>query len=298
MWRKVSSVQMAGGVPTVQAAFVQLQKSAAECRSAIDMTEAVLKKEQEEDKVVRDRFQGKWARPQSEALTGPLKLQMKTYLDKLNIAIDTNRNVEMKVDAVKDRFPLVAKSRAELEQLMPEASAPSGGETPAAIALRARVEEVETAKAKAYGAVQQYKTLMLVDSSGMVGTLAEAHAAHVNLDSKIAEELGKYTAERAAAVAAFDAIGATLPALEAAEADYKRSQQHAPGPRVQWLQALDQAAETLKVAHSETNEGLSFFARLLEYTRQLSQQASDFVFARSEEKTGLLQQIQRTISGS
>ena len=48
----------------------------------------------------------------------------------------------------------------------------------------------------------------------MAGTLAEAHAQHVPLDQKIDEELGKHASARAEAVAAFDAVGATLPALE------------------------------------------------------------------------------------
>ena len=40
--------------------------------------QAILLKEEEEDKVVRDRFQGKWSRPESTVLTGPLKLQIQT----------------------------------------------------------------------------------------------------------------------------------------------------------------------------------------------------------------------------
>merc|ERR1719409_425885 len=154
LWRKVSAVQLAGGAGTVQAAFLQLQKSAGECRDNLAKAADALQKEEADDKTVRDRFQGKWTRALSETLTTGLKQQMNTYTEKLQIATDTNKNVENKVAAVGDRVPLLMKSRAELEQIMPAGEEPGGAENPAAGQLRAAVSAVEAAKAKAWEAMQ------------------------------------------------------------------------------------------------------------------------------------------------
>jgi programmed cell death 6-interacting protein len=295
VWSRVAEVQRAGGVSVIQAAFVQLTKSADECQTLLTQAADELAQEEEEDRAVRARFQGAWARPASDALNTPLRDQIKAYREKLFAAIETNKNVENKVEAMRAQLPLMVKSREELDALAP----PSGSsvELTGTANLKSAIDEVNRVRDIATEKLQQYKTAVLQDTSAILGSLAEAHQAHIPMNAKIDEELGKFTTEKAAVVAAVNAIGQALPAVAAAEEAIKREQNMmAPNPHMQWLQDLGKCADTCKAAHADTNEGLSFFARLLEYSRTILQQAGDFVYARSEEKASLLAQIQRQIA--
>jgi hypothetical protein len=295
VWSRVAEVQRAGGVPVIQAAFVQLAKSADECSTLLSQAAEELAKEEEEDRAVRGRFQGAWARPASDALNTPLRAQIEAYREKLFSAIETNKNVENKVDAMKPQLPLMTKSREELDALVPHAG--SAVELTGTANLQSSIDEVNRVRDGAAEKLKQYKTAVLQDTSAILGSLAEAHKASIPMNAKIDEELGKFAAEKAAVMAAINAIGQALPAVAAAEEEIRRAQNMmAPNPQMQWLQELGKCADTCKAAHADTNEGLSFFARLLEYSRTILQQAGDFVYARSEEKASLLAQIQRQIA--
>merc|ERR1719235_2894715 len=295
VWSRVAEVQRAGGVPVIQVAFVQLAKSSDECSGILSQAADELTKEEEEDRAVRGRFQGAWARPASDALNTPLRSQIEAYREKLRAAIETNRNVETKVDAMKAQLPLMTKSREELDALAPPAS--SAVELTGTGNLKSSVDEVNRVRDVAAEKFQQYKTAVLQDTSAILGGLAEAHKANIPMNAKIDEELGKFTVEKAAVIAAINAIGQACPAVAAAEEAIRREQNMmAPNPQMQWLQDLGKCADTCKAAHADTNEGLSFFARLLEYSRTILQQAGDFAYARNQEKASLLAQIQRQIA--
>ena len=101
--------------------FVQLAKFADECTAVLTQAAEELADEEEEDRAARGRFQGAWARPASDAFNMPLRSQIRTYREGVRSAIETNKKVENKVDAVKAQFPLMTKTREELDALAPPA---------------------------------------------------------------------------------------------------------------------------------------------------------------------------------
>jgi programmed cell death 6-interacting protein len=305
LWQKIARIQVLGGPIALDGQLATLHGLTGDCEGLIAFINRALDEEERDDKNCRDRFGTKFVRSTSPELNQSFRTQISNYKQKLNMAIDTNRKVRDRIGSQdKNLIGLLTKSRSELDSIWIEKhnSASHIGNTTDPLTeqlkdeCRVKLLEVEAVVADAKKRTNEYIHLYGPNSSRIVDMMksgdADSFSATVIASAEndcnvICEEI----------MTKFSATSGDL------DYAYNALLKHIGGDgspknfKTNWLQGLETCATIILQGFSDVGEGVSFFNKLGDHLRKLKAQVDDFAFARNEEKNGILQNIQRGLTG-
>ncbi|KAF4743502.1 hypothetical protein FOZ62_026076, partial [Perkinsus olseni] len=267
---------------------------------SITKCEDQLREEAQEDSRCHDRFGDRWNRTPSDQVPHSFFTQLQQYREKLNLANETNAKLRRKVDAIDAGvFDAVSKkTKEELEADLRSTSATPGqsrlAADPKIEAARIRCAEAvdylqaelanvkEEVESSRQNALQENPTPSLLQrQEDLDAAVQELLAAHSN--TSVLESIQSLqTRCLEPMIASFNEWNSAVVA-KIGQAENSRQGK---------LHAWDSAATALITSSGEASEGVAFFSRLLDYLGQIDQQIGDYVFARTEEKNGMLRNLQ------
>ena len=301
LWEKVQASQKQGGIDAVQSkirAFGEMQQLA---QSLIDRVLCDMEQENLEDQSCRARFGSAWSRVPSQTLTSQFKSQIDSYTGKLKQAVDANHQILARLEAnalpVADRLKM---SREDLEAQIPTLKVEDESSVSAQkkVVVRQALDSLENA----FKTAEAKKAELKQSASGAsVGVdLLAAHLEHKLLSPVIQDAISSLQPQ----VTEFhQLLKETIPVDEVVQKAYDDFKIAVPNQVVEqskanYLADLDRASTAVISCLADANDGAQFFQRLLEYLRIVQQQVTDFVYARTEEKTAHMSLVDRPGSRS
>ena len=298
-WSKIARIQILGGPLGLEGQLVLLHKVSGEAEVLAASIARAIEEEERDDKACRDRFGAtRFNRTASPELTLTLRQQLSNYRSKLALAIETNKKVRDRIGAQeRSLVNYLSKSREELDSAG-QAQISSGKilADPAMEQLkqvcRAHIVAADVFRAEAKVKVDAFVHRYVVSPSVRIPELLKAgNVAAAYAETVVGE------AEKACA-ALMDELRTEWTVLSE-NFDRAYAEMSARGTsefRGSWVPALTSCASVVLQGFSDVGEGLTFFGKLNDYLLKLKAQVEDYCFARNEEKTAILQNIQRTIT--
>ena len=308
VWGRIARIQVLGGPLALDGQLASLHGLTSECEGFLSYVTRALEEEEKDDKNCRDRFgTSKFVRQPSADLTSQFKTQLANYRQKCHLAIETNRKVRDRIGSQEKSLVFsLTKSRTELDEILIEKRRSVGHNTSSTNPVTEQLKDacrVKLAAAESLLAEIRHKIDLFEKSfaphsarlaeivlSGDPDKYVSSVQGNAETESRTLQEEMKsaFAAASADVDAAFNAL-----LQHVADGDSSpRSKTHF------WVQALETCATIVLQGFSDISEGISFFNKLSEYLRKLKTQVDDFCFARNEEKTALLQNIQRSIAST
>ena len=303
LWQKIARIQVLGGPVALDGQLATLHGLTSDCEGILSFVTRALDEEERDDKNCRDRFGLKFSRSSSGELNAGFRNQGANYRQKLNLAIETNRKVRDRI-ASQDRtlVHLLTKSRAELDAVWMEKNTVKmvASIDPVTEQLkedcRNRLYVVEQVVVESKRMSEEFASRYGPNSSRIVEIMKSGDQGDQLVLSTIS------SAEKDCQSICDDVSGKFNSASLELENSYNALLSHLGGdgsPRNSkghWLQALETCATIVLQGFSDVGEGVTFFNKLGDLLRKLKAQVDDFVFARNEEKNGILQNIQRALA--
>ena len=314
MWSKIARIQVIGGALALEGQLATLHGLTGDCEGLVASISRSLDEEERDDKNCRDRFgAARFPRTSSVQLNANLRAQMSNYKQKLQLAIDTNRKVRDRIASQdKSLVGVLGKSRSEIDQLWSEKrlaarkEVVSRGMNPETEALKERcrmaVEKLELFIGEAKKRGEQFSATY-GPNSGRLGELMKTKDIDKYCDNLVTEATKESLVLTNELVTSYGSLSAEVEnacnLLMSHINDVSPTSGMAAGQysNANWLQALDTCASIIVQGFSDVSEGVGFFNKLGDYLRRLKAQVDDYCFARNEEKTGILQNIQRGLVG-
>ena len=316
VWTKIARIQVLGGPLALDGQLASLHGLTGDCEGLLAYITRALDEEERDDKNCRDRFGAvKFNRQVSSELTREFKTHLANYRSKCALAIDTNRKVRERIGSQeKSLVANLSKSRSEINSLWVEkqslaaaaAALKNSLTNPATEHLkencRAKLGVAESILLDAKHKIDQFSIAFgpqsarladIMQSTGDPDKYIASLVANAESDAQSLQD--DYKVKLAAANSELEqAYNQLIQHLAATNDSSPRS----AGNGHQWLQALETCAVIVLQGFSDVSEGIAFFNKLSDYLRKLKAQVDDFCFARNEEKSGHLQNIQRALASS
>ena len=150
LWRNISDVQGRGGIMYLNNMVQTLMKLPGEIKNRIEQSENLIKNENDEDQKLRKQYGTKWNRRQSSDLNGTYVSTLNDYKNKLQQAMQCDKNTITDIQNNLKYFDLLSLSREALDQKIPHrVDANAIKQCKEANDLRAEMDNLENEKNKA-----------------------------------------------------------------------------------------------------------------------------------------------------
>ena len=297
IWAKIARIQVLGGALGLEGQMASLHGATGECEALVAAISRSLDEEERDDKVCRDRFEatGRFNRVPSSQLTTNFRVQISNYKSKLGLAIETNAKVTNRICAQqKSLVATVSKSRAEIDLVWKNAIVATTDPKTEQLKTecRTKTEAIESLisvwRKKCDDFTQKFGTSA---SMRIPELLKAAKSGDVYIQDLVS------TAESECHTALEEMNGAFAALCAELEEANERLAAIAGGENAgNWQHALKSCASVMAQGFGDVGEGITFFGKLTNHLKKLKEQVDDYCFARNEEKSAILQNIQRTLS--
>jgi hypothetical protein len=309
-WSKITRIQVLGGALALDGQLATLAGLTQNCDSLVAAVGRAIEEEEREDKSCRDRFGVKFNRVPSNQLNANFYTQLSNYRQKLQLAVDTNRKVRERIQSQdKAIVGVLNKSREELDAIWIEKRLASKRDA----VSRATNPQVEQMKSECRAKLDAVESLIKAASSE-AGQFTLKHARNparlgemmksVDIDAYCRQVVSDCESEaklmvdtiHAEYIKLSDELDKSYNQLVLLINDASPTGGISKYYNANWGQALDTCAGIILQGFSDVNEGINFFNKLNDYLGKLKTQVDDFCFARNEEKTGVMKNIQRELT--
>jgi programmed cell death 6-interacting protein len=309
-WSKITRIQVLGGALALDGQLATLAGLTQNCDSLVAAVGRAIEEEERDDKSCRDRFGVKFNRVPSNQLNANFYTQLSNYRQKLQLAVDTNRKVRERIQSQdKAIVGVLNKSREELDAIWIEKRLASKRDA----VNRATNPQVEQMKSECRAKLDAVESLIKAASSE-AGQFTLKHARNparlgemmksVDIDAYCRQVVSDCESEakqmvdtiHAEYIKLSDELDKSYNQLVLLINDASPTGGISKYYNANWGQALDTCAGIILQGFSDVNEGINFFNKLNDYLGKLKTQVDDFCFARNEEKTGVMKNIQRELT--
>jgi hypothetical protein len=290
IWKKIQQVQVSGGFFQLENSLASLRQLSENCQKTLTEFSANLQREEQEDQSLRQAYGYQWGRATSAAINAGFKADVDKYNQKLNMALQLDRNSANTWQSSQETLGLLKKGKMELDALIP-ANQQSANPNEAAEGLKVALEQLGIQEASVN---ESLKSLEIeADQDNIIEELLKLVEQRLPKESTFAGQIAKFSPKREEINAKIAEFRRALENVSGLNAEFERIKGHirSDPQRVQILTQLEQAVKIYNDLASIFAQGHQFYANLSTHLSVLQQRIADFVYSRNIEKNELISQI-------
>lgn len=296
LWSKIQEIQLKGGVPAL---YELKQRVFTACETATKLsqdTQDMLQQEQQDDLAMRTKWGARWNRRPSEQITPDFHKRAQEFNHFLGAAKASDGKIDIELNTNRDMLASLARSRQDIEQLLPQPSTQtSSSESAAGGQLSALLQELEACESKRTSTTEAL-TEMAKDTSAVTMKLLESSApgSAKTVDQVFEEEMKKYHDLAAQNQPNDEKAMSIMDQIVSANETFKASQvrDDVTTKRQNIVQSYHMSINLFNKLLDNLNEGYNFYTTLTKTKAEpLHQGVTDFVLARDMEKKVILGQL-------
>lgn len=293
LWTKIHDVQTRGGVAALNGQLQGLNSADQAVRNLIQEVRKLLTEEEKADEEVRERFRGRWTRLPSSNTNRTFFTHLQQTEAQLRQVQEALPQLNNNVQALQMVAKLLDKTQSEVEQSLP-APADIPQDSKQVVAVRSALDNLLKETTNAQTVADKCRAEIL--EFAIEGHLLHAHQSGYSMETVINEKINELDSYRRDAAQSLSKLQNFLGSLRNAFERFQQTQEGRENPRVKALSDLDNKAQTVLQIYGDIQDRTNYYYRIQGYLQNLQKQVSEYVFARNQEKTGLLSNITAQIA--
>ena len=290
IWKKIQQCQVSGGYAQLENSLTSLRQLSEGCVKTLTDFQSTLQREEDEDKTLRQSYGYQWGRATSAAINTGFKADIDKYSQKLQMAMQLDRNSFNTWQTNQEILALLKKGKPELDALIP-ANDVEANPNEAAEALKAALDGL-AGKELVVG--ETLKTLEIeADQDNIIEELLRLVEQRLPKEATFAAQVAKFSGRREEVNSKIAEFRQELETVGRLNADFERVRGsiRSNPQRVQILTQLEQSVKVYTDLASIFSQGHQFYGNLSTHLSVLQQRIADFVYSRNIEKNELMAQI-------
>lgn len=300
---KAEQIKNKGGIQALESLINELPSLLKRNKEILEVTENMLKQEEDSDNNFRQQFKEKWTRSPSSKLTGVMKDHITKYRNIIQNAMDADERIKKKYAEHRDMIRLLSdSSNSEILGAIPTGSSPDSSldslNTPCAMQLKAYMSDVEALKREREQLEEEFKDANFDEVKANFKNELALNSA-LNEEALIVETVAKLYAPLQKRVRDSQTKQeALIDKIRKANEQFiatKRTSNSADSRRDQFMSKLAAAHDNFQELLVNCAEGTKFYNDLTTLLVNLQGKVDDLCFARKTEAEELCKSIQQDI---